>query len=360
MATRQITLRDIAGKTGVSVMTVSRALRNHPALCPETRARILQMAERLGYRPNPMVSALMRYRRTRQPAPTELTLAFITGFETREGWREPPTNREFFEGAAARAHHHGFHLEEFWLREPRMTAQRLSQILYTRNVLGLLIAPLPVPQGHLRLHWDKFSAVALGHSLAWPALNRVVDQQFQSIRLGWHHLKKLGYRRPGLALRASSDQGVQHHWTGGFLVEQQTLPASERVPVFVVPDREWQEAAFHQWVQAHHPEVILSPHEEIPDWLRRLGLEVPHDVGFMHLNCPDTSGSYAGIYHNGREVGAAAVDLLVDMLHRNERGIPRLPKWILVEAAWCQGGTLRARKVGMERDTASNRLVWWA
>ncbi len=56
-------MRDIAGKAGVSVMTVSRALNNHPGLAPLTRERILQLAGELGYRPNPMVSALMRSRR---------------------------------------------------------------------------------------------------------------------------------------------------------------------------------------------------------------------------------------------------------------------------------------------------------
>jgi LacI family transcriptional regulator len=356
MAARQITLKDIAGKSGVSVMTVSRALHNHPALCPETRARILQAAERLGYRPNPMVSALMRYRRTGRPTSTGLTLAFITQFSTRDGWKESPINREFFEGAKAAAQQHGYHLEEFWLREPRMTAQRLSQILQTRNVLGLLLAPLPVPLGHLRLDWDKFSAVALGYSLAWPSLNRVVDEQFHSLRLAWHRLRKLGYHRLGLALRARSDQSAHHHWTGGFLMEQQTMPPSERVPMFVVPDLEWQEATFQNWVKRHRPEVILSLHEEIPDWIRHMGLGVPQDMGFAHLNCPDTSGNCAGIYHNGRDVGATAIDLLVDMLHRNERGIPRLPRWVLVEAAWCPGGTLRPPKAGVGRDGSSAQI----
>jgi LacI family transcriptional regulator len=304
-----------------------------------------------------MVAALMQYRRTRRPVPAEVTLAFVTDFETREGWKESPVNRDFFEGAAAAAHHRGYHLEEFWLREPGMTAQRLSQILYTRNIPGVLLAPLPVPLGHLRLDWGKFSAVALGYSLAWPSLNRVVDQQFHSMRLAWHHLRRLGYHRLGLALRASSDQIAHHHWTGAFLVEQQTVPLSARVPVFVLPDRDWQETAFHKWIQAYHPEVILSLHEEIPEWLRHLGLGVPEDVGFVHLDCPDTSGRYAGIHHNGREVGAAALDLLVDMIHRNERGIPRLPKWVLVESTWWNGGTLRPAKTARAADSLS-RPSW--
>ena len=72
-----------------------------------------------------------------------------------------------------------------------------------------------------------------------------------------------------------------------------------------------------------------------------MGLKVPQEAGFVHLNCPDTTRRYAGIYHNGPAVGAAAVDFLVDMIHRNERGIPNPPKWVLVEGNWQNGDTLK-------------------
>jgi hypothetical protein len=35
-----------------------------------------------------------------------------------------------------------------------------------------------------------------------------------------------------------------------------------------------------------------------------------------------------------------AVDLLVDMMHRNERGIPPIPYRLMVEGSWCEGKTL--------------------
>ncbi len=36
-----------------------------------------------------------------------------------------------------------------------------------------------------------------------------------------------------------------------------------------------------------------------------------------------------------------AVDLLVDMLHRGERGLPERPSLFMVEGSWAEGGTLR-------------------
>jgi len=52
------TLADIARALGVSKMTVSRAINNHPEISPETRARILEAAHRMNYRPNQFARAL--------------------------------------------------------------------------------------------------------------------------------------------------------------------------------------------------------------------------------------------------------------------------------------------------------------
>jgi LacI family transcriptional regulator len=52
------TLADIARAMGVSKMTVSRAINNHPEISPETRARILEVAQRMNYRPNQFARAL--------------------------------------------------------------------------------------------------------------------------------------------------------------------------------------------------------------------------------------------------------------------------------------------------------------
>src|SRR5512146_365249 len=49
---RKVTIYDIAAAVGVSVGTVHRAVNNRPGINEMTRARVLQMAEKMGYRPN--------------------------------------------------------------------------------------------------------------------------------------------------------------------------------------------------------------------------------------------------------------------------------------------------------------------
>jgi LacI family transcriptional regulator len=338
------TLKDVAWRAGVSLMTASRALRNQANVAHATRERVEKAALALKYRPNPLISALMSHRRASRALRGTLTIAFITNFPKRHGCRTPKINHDFFDGAAAACERHGYKLEDFWLREPGMSGKRLSSILYSRGINGLLIAPLAVPLGHMRLDWELFSAVALGYSLALPRLHRAVNDQFRSMRVALRHLRKMGYVRPGLALRASLDERVEHHYTGGFLVDQQRLPASKRVPPHVLPDAEWNEKEFQRWFLRHRPEVIVTHHEAILEWLENLGVEVPGECGVVHLNCPDRSGRLAGIYQNGVEVGSTAADFLVAMLQRNERGLPALPRSLLVEGTWINGRTLAERR----------------
>src|SRR5215216_7127755 len=53
-----VTLADIARELGVSKMTVSRAINNHPLINSDTRERVLAVAHRMNYQPNQHARAL--------------------------------------------------------------------------------------------------------------------------------------------------------------------------------------------------------------------------------------------------------------------------------------------------------------
>ena len=57
-----ISLKDLAQKAGVSISTVSRALKDSPEIGVQTRERIKQMARELNYRPNPFAISLLKNR----------------------------------------------------------------------------------------------------------------------------------------------------------------------------------------------------------------------------------------------------------------------------------------------------------
>ncbi|MEV4197157.1 LacI family DNA-binding transcriptional regulator, partial [Micromonospora globbae] len=55
-------MADVARLAGVSHQTVSRVINGSSSIKPETRERVLQAIERLGYRPNTAARALVRGR----------------------------------------------------------------------------------------------------------------------------------------------------------------------------------------------------------------------------------------------------------------------------------------------------------
>jgi LacI family transcriptional regulator len=64
------------------------------------------------------------------------------------------------------------------------------------------------------------------------------------------------------------------------------------------------------------------------------------------LNCFPESCDCAGTGRGIESVGAAAVDLVVQQLEHNERGIPEVPKTVLIDLEWVDGKTVieQARK----------------
>lgn len=59
-AKRRTSLKDLAKELGVSIATVSRALRNSPEIGQDMQAKVKELAKRLNYRPNPFAQSLRK------------------------------------------------------------------------------------------------------------------------------------------------------------------------------------------------------------------------------------------------------------------------------------------------------------
>src|SRR5712675_732128 len=102
---KPVTMKTIATQAAVTQATVSMCLANNPRMPPATRTRIRAIAERLGYRPNPYISALMRVRRQGRANNDRPVLALVNGLDSEDGWRKTIslTVRQMREGAMERA-----------------------------------------------------------------------------------------------------------------------------------------------------------------------------------------------------------------------------------------------------------------
>ncbi|HEY0256866.1 MAG TPA: LacI family DNA-binding transcriptional regulator [Candidatus Methylacidiphilales bacterium] len=354
MVKRRTTLRDIAKVCGCSAMAVSLALRNHASVSKKRRAEIRAVAQQLKYSPDPTLSALAAYRQTHYPKPTASPIAWISNYPTRNHWNRPGQFVEqYYQGAIQRAKEIGFRIEHFWLAEPGMTPQRLSKILYSRGISGILLTPQHTPFTHLNLDWDKFCAVTFGYSLVRPRLHMTTTNHYRSMSMVVRKLRSLGYRRIGLMLYSIHDKRVIHFPYAAYLMEMLRVPPKLQIPAFFEGEYSHNTAAEKlKWFRAYRPEVIISSNGTAADEiLRREGLRCPEDIGLVSLGASDQRVNemgriFSGTDENFQTVGVAAMDLLVTLMHRNERGIPITPRTVLIDSKWVQGTTVRRINTG--------------
>ncbi len=127
---KKVLLEDLAGALGLSMGTVDRALHNRPGVNPMTRAKVVQMARTMGYRPNLAARALASKRPMRIACIMPRDPYGFFG-EVQEGVLE---EARAFEDAGVRAEPHACP----WLEEGEA---QVIEAAVDENVNGLVIAP---------------------------------------------------------------------------------------------------------------------------------------------------------------------------------------------------------------------------
>ena len=344
------TQKDIARAAGVTQATVSLALRNHPSVKPETAAHVRAIAERLSYVLDPYLSGLSAYRRSLRPPndPRRAALAWLSNDADGSFWKNSRAFSAYHEGARLRAAELGYGLEDHCLSRPGMTPRRLEQILHSRGIPGIIVAPQPRPDARLDFSFERFSAVSLGYTLAEPRLHLVTWHQFRAMETLFRKLLALGYRRPGLALALDSDLRSDRNWSAAFLSEQARLSPADRIPPLL--DEQLDAARLLSWHGEYKPDVVVAIWPQVHRWLAEAGISVPDDVGFACLSVTEGDPELSGLSENPRAIGAKAVDFIVDMIHRAERGVPAMQVCFLTEGHWFEGGTLRTLSASAQRS----------
>jgi len=335
---RQPSIRDIAREAGFSTWSVSRALNERDGIAPATRASILAVARRLGYRPNPLVSAVMsRNRSCRDRGGYNGNLAIVSA--CRPDRHPLPFHERTIEAARDRAAELGFRVDTFLIGESGLTVPRLNRILLARGIHGILDLPWNEARDLSGLDWASFSAVRMVYSWGAPELNVVSPGYHLQFLQALYRLEDLGYRRIGLCLYLQNDQRVLYKWEAAFLLFQSLLPGAQRLPVLLQPDKDPER--FNEWLRRQDPDLVVSYSHRPLTWLRAIGCRVPEERGFFSLNVDAGASDCAGLDLNPVLVGKVAIDTLVAQIHRNEKGFPDEPFQISVPGKFRDGPTLR-------------------
>lgn len=331
---------EIAHELGVASSTVSRALRGDPRISSETRQRVEALAKEAGYRPNPLVSALMVNRRRRGGAGEVDVIALVTNYCGPESWRSKEVCRWEFEGIIARASALGFRVEIFQLSDYGSDPGRLATTFRARAIRGVLLGFSRDEAPNAPFQTEGFAMAGLSAYFRSTVVDRANFHGFYNVQLALENMRRLGYRRPALVVPHLNNQISNNSWSGAFLDWQLQLPVRDQCAPHIPLDAEDCES-FCAWLDANQPDSLLVYKVPVRRFLAKRGLLVPDDIGVAYLyRTSDEMGAAAGIDGNLSVVGSAALDLVVEKLNANLTGSAPYPKEVLIKGFWHDGATL--------------------
>lgn len=337
-------MEEVALAARVSTSTVSRALRGDPRISEATRTRIFGVAERLGYRANPLVSALMtQLRQGHRPAAC-CNLAWLDFSSTSDEWRHDPVQHAFYAGACARAAAVGYAISP--IPSNGRPPDKLARLLHNRGIHGVLLTASSEKLGGLAanipLPLDEFTIVCVGARFEEPDLHYASDDQYESGRMAVKKLWARGYRRIGYIGELRVERIVNSRFFAGYHATLCAELGGSAVPSLLTQDLNDAVA----WLRKVRVEAIVTASRHLLTVLRAAGVRVPEDVALAHLNVDDVKhaqpGEVAGVRQDNAGVGSTAVELLVSLLYHNELGLSPHPRGVQVHGVWTDGATVRS------------------
>lgn len=174
---------DVAERAGVSVATVSRAIRGLPNVAPRTRTRVLRAAEELQYVAHPHASRL------------------AAGRTMTVGMAVPLLTQWFFNqvvaGAEAVLAGRGYDVLLYSLPDVDAKTRFLERLPFSKRVDGLIAVDLPLSPGEVRRLSSAGTPLVTVGTASHAARSVGVDNVSAAVT-ATRHLIALGHRRIGL------------------------------------------------------------------------------------------------------------------------------------------------------------------
>ena len=208
-----VRLIDIAGRAGVSVMTVSKALRDEPDVSAATKTRVKLLAQQLGYVPDSAAQGL----RNRKTKLFGLVISSLTN----------PVFSRMLLAIEGRAQELGYELLIAQTLNVTEREEACIRRFLSRRVDGLFISPVYRMGTEARVYQEilarRVPTVLLGHPAPFCAGFTTVEiDDIPASHAATQHLLKLGHRRiafftgpPTAPWSAGTVRGLQPRLAGG-------------------------------------------------------------------------------------------------------------------------------------------------
>jgi len=316
----KVTINDVAREANVHKMTVSRALRGLPSVSVETRQRILDSAKRLGYRPNPLVSALMTQVRQGRVLNQAAPLALLYEQGARPHFKEHPIRRELVKGIQNEAELLNLKLDTHEYRKDPAWNARLEDILYARGIASAVVLAPITPFLEVNLRFPKLALIGIGNRLRKPWLNRVGTDHLGNVEIVFEKLLSEGRKRIGYV----SDLQIERHSFQARLnavrfFKQRDLPPEDHIPTYFYESPKL--AGFKKWMRDHRPDAILLMGLHLPS-MQRIAEVIDDPEKMIFLAMSHECEGFTGIIEANLEIGAMAVRLALHAAAVGLSGIP--------------------------------------
>jgi len=310
----QVSIIDVAARAGVSVATVSRALRDLPNVSPVTRDRVLRAATDLQYTASPLAAGL------------------VTGRMRAVGVVMPYAGRWFFaevvRGIEEALRDHGYDLVLHVLADTDRRQGFFASMPVRRRVDAVLIVALPLEQHEVDvLRSLKIPLAAVAEPVA-GVHGEYIDNT-RAARIAVQHLVNLGHRR--IACIGGDMAGPERFSVPG-MRSRGYREACAEAGITVLPEWE-QDGRFTAQGGERAMSVLLAQPGGRPTAvfcqsdemafgamhaLRRSGLRCPEDVSIVGVDDHELAETFdmTTVAQPVIEQGAAAARWVVGLLDR--------------------------------------------
>lgn len=340
MKSQRPTMKDIARQAGVHQTTVSLALRNHPSIPKSTRDRIKKIAEKLGYRPDPMLSSLIAYRKSRSENVQTPTIGYIMNVDGEKGLKNSDARQQFLQGAKEKAKELGYNLDVFYYGGKHYHSNYLDKVLITRNITGIILAGFLTQFTDIELSWDFYSIVKIEVLPFQVRAHTIENNQYQVVRRAFKEIRKLGFKRIGLCVATHDEEHTRNLFSAGYYVEQAIIPEEDRVPILVFDGNELYEDFgesldnITNWVVDNNLDVCITNWRILDPVVKEASERLNKHVYAPPLDLWEDADQQWGMVQNHKIVGSSAIEVLSGLMQHHQKGQAKYPRMNLINATW--------------------------
>lgn len=311
-----VTMKDIAQALGVSVMTISKAMRGHRDIGADTRARVLAKAREMNYRPNLTARSL------------------VTGQSSQVGIIVPTLLHPFFaevlESLSTTMKEGGYAvIISSSMEDPVIEDAAIEQLLGHR-LDGLIVASCSTSAAKFQQLKDNgIPFVLIDRFFPGFEANFVGVDDFAVGRMATEHLIAMGCKRIAHIRGLRFTTGVRRFEGYKQALKRHGLPFDPKIvtPYMTADGRDWQQSftAMRTLLAGERPDGVFCYNDPVAiaaiDVALQAGIRIPEDIAFVGCDNLHYDSSLkaplSSMDHHSAIIGARAATMLLELLKDN-------------------------------------------